>query len=222
MPEDAQPRRKRQTTLSAEEIVTAALALVEDEGLDGFSFRKLAKRLHCEAMSIYYYFASKQHLFDAMVSRVISLVEPPDPGVPQREWLRTFTLSYRQAVLRHPGFALIVTTHRLNHREGLILLNRMARDFAPGAPMELKATVFRVISYYVTGAAMDEALGYAKGPSAANPVPYDEAVRDFPEIMEMGKYFSPDRHETVFLAGLDALLDWAMAVFTPPPPEGRG
>ena len=57
--------------LSADRIETAALDLIEKEGLDAFSTRKLAATLSCEAMSIYHYFPSKGHLMDALVDRVI-------------------------------------------------------------------------------------------------------------------------------------------------------
>lgn len=201
-------RIKRRAALSSEQIVTEALALVEDEGLEGFSFRKLAKRLGCEAMSIYHYFASKQHLYDAMVTRCLDDVAFPDPDLPSRDWMLEFCRNYRTAALKHPGFALILSTHRLNHRDALARLDQMVAGMAPGVPTQIKATLFRVISYYLTGAVIDEALGYTKGPSAAEPYPAKDAARDFPHIMGIGAFFGREFHEMFFETGLAVLLDW--------------
>jgi AcrR family transcriptional regulator len=52
----------------AREILTAARRLLEDEGLDSFSMRKLAERLGVRAPVIYKYFASKSALIAALIS----------------------------------------------------------------------------------------------------------------------------------------------------------
>lgn len=55
---------------------------------------------------------------------------------------------------------------------------------------------------------LDEALGYARGPSAADPVPADEAQRDFPAILGVCAHFGKENHLRFFETGLDVLLDW--------------
>jgi AcrR family transcriptional regulator len=75
-------KAQQKEPLSAERIEQAALALIEIEGVEGFSTRKLAAELGCEAMSIYHYFPSKGHLMDALVDRVMGEemeVLGPDP-----------------------------------------------------------------------------------------------------------------------------------------------
>jgi AcrR family transcriptional regulator len=210
---DAKPKAKRKRTpLSADRIATEAMTLVDEGGIDGLSFRTLAARLGCQAMSLYHYFPSKQHLIDALVNICLAEVPVPGPELPFRERLREFCLRYRAAALRHPGFAQILVTHRLNHREGLAWLDQCVRIFdQPGftAGTERKATVFRIISYFITGAAIDEALGYAKGPSAAEPVPMEEAQRDFPAILAIGAHFGKEHHLGFYEEGLSVLLDWA-------------
>jgi len=223
----ANEQKKKKVSLNPEDIVTEALALVEDEGLDGFSFRKLAKRLNCEAMSIYHYFASKQHLFDAMVTRCVTEVQPPPADLPTRELMWRFAHDYRAMILRHPAFALIITTHRLNHREALEWLDAcVAAMFHTPIPTDRMATIFRVFSYFMTGAAIDESLGYAKGPSAADPYPMDDFPRAFPHIAAIGQYFGPQYRDGYFDAGINLLMDWFEAeealAATPPRQEGAG
>ena len=52
----------------AREIVTVARLLLEEEGLDSFSMRRLADRLGVRAPVIYKYFASKSALVAALIS----------------------------------------------------------------------------------------------------------------------------------------------------------
>mgnify|MGYP001822115332 CR=1 FL=1 len=47
-------KKKTHPNLSADRIVTEAMALIDSEGYDALSFRALGRRLGCEAMSIYY------------------------------------------------------------------------------------------------------------------------------------------------------------------------
>ncbi|MCB1381003.1 MAG: TetR/AcrR family transcriptional regulator C-terminal domain-containing protein [Alphaproteobacteria bacterium] len=203
----AKNHRKTRTPLSPERIAGEALTLVDEAGLEGFSFRTLAKRLGCEAMSLYHYFPSKAHLFDAMVEIYYRDFTFLPDDAPWRDRLRMICMEFRAAALRHPAFFQFVSIYRMNSRAGLKLLDRILEAFeATGLDAEARARHFRVISYYLTGAALDEALGYAKGPSAAEPVPSDEARRDFPAIMAVGPFFSPIHHDKTFEQGLEALL----------------
>src|SRR4029078_2504310 len=76
-----------------------------------------------------------------------------------------------------------------------------------GFSPEQSAKSLRLLSYYVTGAALDETSGYAKGPSAAEPVPDDVVARDYPTVVSVGPYFKPGNFDDTFFTGLDLLLD---------------
>ena len=78
-----------------------------------------------------------------------------------------------------------------------------------GFDLEMSARLFRVWGYYVAGGALDEAAGYAKGPSAVEPVPEDVAARDYPETTAVNPFFKPQHHERTFALGLDILIDAA-------------
>src|SRR5260221_11891968 len=72
--------------------------------------------------------------------------------------------------------------------------------------VEKPARLFRVFGYYLSGAALDETSGYAKGPSAAKPVPDAEVARDFPTLLAVNPYFRPAEHDATFELGLDILI----------------
>lgn len=200
-------RRPRGPALSATRITDAAIALIDREGLEAFSFRTLAALLGCQAMSIYHYFPSKNHLFEALVDILIAEAgDCPDTG----DWqdrLRGLASAYWWMALNHPGFFAYFATFRLNNRSGLGFLERIMEIFeASGLSPELRARHFRILGHYLVGACLDETTGHGKGPSAMTPVPFQEARRDFPAIMAVGPYLGADRHKATFDAGIEILI----------------
>jgi AcrR family transcriptional regulator len=208
----ATSRRKKPATrpvgLTRERIVEAALQLVERETLAGFSTRKLGEALGCEAMSIYHHFQSKQHLIDALVAHAISTVEVPEPGPGLEQRLRRMVHSYRTMARRWPALYQLIAVHRLNMPEGVRLIERVLEliHAGTGGDWELTARQFRAIGYYLTGAALDETAGYAKGPSAAEPVSDDYIARECPHLAAVAPYFKPEQWDATFEYGLDALV----------------
>jgi AcrR family transcriptional regulator len=209
----AKSAKSKRQALSADRIVAEALVLVDAEGLEGFSFRVLARRLGCEAMSLYHYFPSKAHLFDAMLEVCITEMRTPATDLPWRAQLTLVAREFRQAALRHPGFFLYFALHRLNTPAGLRLIESILRIFEiTGLDPEARARCFRSFGYYLMGAGLDEAMGYSRGPSAAEPVPGDTIARDFPRVAMAGEFFSPIHHEATFETGLKSLLDGVEAL----------
>lgn len=199
--------KAKRAPLSGERIALAALALTDQKGLDGLSFRILARKLGCEAMSIYHYFPSKSHLLDAMVVICINEFKLPPEDMHWLERLRAVSMELRTMATRHPGFFLFFVTYRMNSREGLTLINVFIKILEEtGLDAETRARHFRCLGYYIQGAGIDEALGYAKGPSAAEPVPDDVAARDFPAVAAIGPYFKSAYHQSTFEHGLEIYL----------------
>src|SRR3569832_239059 len=157
MPKTEPAARVRQP-LSRERIVAAALAVIEKEGLAGFSTRKLGQRLHVEAMSIYHHFPSKQHLLDALVEHAISQVDVPEPGPDPQESMRRCLLSYRAMAHRFPALFPLVAVHRLNMPAGVLFIERVLKVIRAAAPdTESAARSFRAVGYFLTGACLDGA-----------------------------------------------------------------
>jgi AcrR family transcriptional regulator len=61
-----QTRRERYRSQLRAEILAAARKLIQEEGYEGLTIRRLAKRMECSPMSIYYYFADKQALLTSL------------------------------------------------------------------------------------------------------------------------------------------------------------
>lgn len=183
------------------------MKVIERDGLDAFSVRKLAAELGCEAMSIYHHFPSKQHLMDALIDRVLSTMPAVPSDLPPIERLRQLCFDARDMALRFPRFYPHLAVHRLNTPGGIQWIGGIldiVREL--GGDLETTARIFRAVGYYITGASLDETSGYAKGPSAADPVPDAVIVRDYPVLAAINLYFKREHHETTFAFGLDILL----------------
>src|SRR5690625_5366407 len=63
------PRRGPKPRVTAEQVVTAAIAIADTEGLDAVSMRSVAEHLGLTAMPLYAYVPSQGVLADAMLDR---------------------------------------------------------------------------------------------------------------------------------------------------------
>ena len=200
--------RKRREPLTPDMLIEAASVLIEKVGLPAFSMRALAAAVKVEPMSLYHHFPSKAHLCDAILDRLLAGIPPPDPAGTWRERVQAEARAYRKAVAAQPAFAIFVATHRTNTPTGLRWLERLATLFLEdGAPPELAARQFRALGYYLAGALLDETAGYARGPTAADPLTLAQQKAIAPRILALGKYFAQPQWDATFELGLTGLLD---------------
>ncbi|MFE2747149.1 TetR/AcrR family transcriptional regulator [Streptomyces scopuliridis] len=106
------PRRQRreQPALSREQIVSTAIELLDAEGIDALSMRKLGTRLNAGATSMYSHVANKDELIELVVDEIYGEIELADAGDPA-EWRATTTRcahSLRSAFLRHPWIVSVL------------------------------------------------------------------------------------------------------------------
>jgi hypothetical protein len=98
--------------------------------------------------------------------------------------------------------------HRMNTRAGLRWIESVTRAIVgAGFDIQTAARAFRSVGYLMMGAILDETSGYARGPSAAEPVPPAEQAEIAPTVISMAPYFQRDQWDATFLTGLDLLLD---------------
>jgi AcrR family transcriptional regulator len=90
-------------TLTADAIAAAALALIDAEGLEAFSTRRLGAQLGVEAMALYHHFPSKQVLLVHVATKLLESVPlPTDETLGWRAWMGQAARSFRSTGLAHP------------------------------------------------------------------------------------------------------------------------
>ena len=100
--------RPAKAPLSEDAVVDAALAILQSEGLEAVTMRRVASALDTGAASLYVYVSGREGLLQAMLDRVTATIElePPDPSR-WRAQLHSLLERMRQALLAHPGIAAL-------------------------------------------------------------------------------------------------------------------
>jgi AcrR family transcriptional regulator len=108
-------RRGRPKKLQLDDIVDAALAILDADGLDAVSFRRIGSELAVSHMTLYTYFASKEDLLNAIVARTLRVpsIEPSTDGAWDQR-LRDTILEIHTALVARPGIAELLVTHQFN------------------------------------------------------------------------------------------------------------
>lgn len=118
--------------LSKERVLAAALAIVDRDGLEGLSMRKVARALGAGAMSLYHHVADKDALLDELVDLVFAEIALPPAGAPWRAALAARMRSARDVLRRRPwAIALMESRTRpgpanLRQREAMLAVLRSA------------------------------------------------------------------------------------------------
>lgn len=104
--------RPRKPLLSRDRIVTAALSLVDAEGLAAVSTRRLAAELGVSGPSLYNHFRTKDQILEAVADSVsaqvdLSMFDAAD-GRDWRTALHDWVVSYRAALLAHPNIVPVL------------------------------------------------------------------------------------------------------------------
>jgi AcrR family transcriptional regulator len=104
----AQPR----SPLTRDRVLSTAVALADQGGIESLSMRKLAQALDVVPMALYRHVANKDELLDALVDVVIEEIDPPLEGADWKAALRARILSARRALLRHPWASRLMESRK--------------------------------------------------------------------------------------------------------------
>lgn len=187
--------------LTHEKIRREALALIEEEGLESFSTRKLGARLGCEAMAIYWYYPNKDALLDAVVDELMSGIGRLERK--EKDWveaLRHIARAYRGLAREHPNAFPLIATRRFTTESTHAFLERLFElAHAQGVDDRTTARFFRAVSAYCSGIALNEL--------AARRAPDDSKARaTYPRLGAVSKWLEPRHFDDLFEFGLDVLL----------------
>jgi AcrR family transcriptional regulator len=104
----AEPGSQPRLPLSRDRVLRAAIKIADQGGIESLTMRHLAEELGAEAMSLYYYLASKEDLLDgiadavvAEINDVVGTIDVPSAGSDWKSAVRRRILSARGVLLRH-------------------------------------------------------------------------------------------------------------------------
>ncbi len=137
-----QSRRERpaKPALTREGIVDAAVLLMEREGLQRVTMRRLAEALDTGPASLYVYVANTAELHAAILDRLLGRVDlAAHSGADWRERLNAVLASYEQVLFAHPALAQSALTARAAGKNYLALLESLLALLAEGGVPDRQA-----------------------------------------------------------------------------------
>jgi AcrR family transcriptional regulator len=164
--------RRRRDPLTREAIVEAALHVLDRDGLEGFSMRRVAEELDTGAASLYWHVGSKDGLLDLVLEEVIGeqVNEVPEPE-PDRwqEQFKEVARVMRRTIRRHRDIVQISIGRVPMGPNALHLSERVLAILrAGGVPDELAVQSYLLMFSVVNGFTMDEG-GYEAEVAAGAP-----------------------------------------------------
>jgi TetR/AcrR family tetracycline transcriptional repressor len=209
--------RRRQRTLDQAQVVRAALALLDEIGLDALTMRRLAERLGVKAASLYRHVRNKEELLALLGDEITSEIPLPQTAGPWQRQLTDAAWKARRGLLAHRDAARVLAStppagpQRLRHVEAVLKILRTAglgeRDAARAAYH---------LNNFVTEFAADEArfAAFAAVPGMSRRKALNEVRRQFkslprgeyPTIVALADALTEDAQDALFQFGVDLHL----------------
>jgi AcrR family transcriptional regulator len=204
--------RGRRVGLTRQRVIAAAVDLIDRDGLDRFSVRRLATDLGIDPMSLYNHVANKDDLLDGVVEHVMSeLTLNVEPSDPWQDQIRRSAHAFRRTALAHPQVSVLMLTRRVLTEIPLGLLREAVRPALDlGLPVEEAIDVVRTFTAFLTGAILRE-LGSGLTLAAVDPALVAQRVDDIagsvdPVLAAAASAIADIDHEALFDYGVELFI----------------
>ncbi|CAO3429322.1 TetR/AcrR family transcriptional regulator C-terminal domain-containing protein [Azospirillum endophyticum] len=204
-----------------QDIIDAAMALLDEGGVDRLTMRRLAGTLQIQAPSLYWHFAGKQALLDAMADALLAEMVLPEEEMPWDAWLRAVATEFRRALKsRRDGARVFAGTFPAMDNVLRISDHIIAKLRAAGADERLAVRTLFTLQYFVLGFTIEEQAtmpppgGHGEGVDliqVAQRLTAEQAAR-YPNAATTVRLLASDNDDARFQFGLDRLIDGLKAV----------
>ncbi|GAA0723018.1 TetR/AcrR family transcriptional regulator C-terminal domain-containing protein [Dactylosporangium roseum] len=205
--------------LSAEAVLDTALRIVDRDGLDGISMRRVAQELGTGAASLYAYFANKDELLEQLLDRVIGDI--PLPSAEAADWaaeVKESCWESRAVFLAHRDLVKVaranlpVGPNSLRYTEAMLAVLRGA-----GIPDRVAAWGMDQLSLVIVADAIEASIHASRGrQTEADAAPwlaevsgyYANLPRDrFPNLVAMAPVMIEGSGDERFAFAIDLMVD---------------
>jgi AcrR family transcriptional regulator len=200
--------------LTRERILEAALRVMDEEGLEAVTMRRLGRELGVEAMSLYNHVEDK----DAVLKGVLALVMagfdlPEDRDLDWIERVRQMSRTFRSLLLRHPGVIPLLSEKSgpITDPRALVPIETALQTLRDAGLSEAETIhAYRAVVGFVVGNVALEVAGFLN-PGDAGTAHLEEMaatipVERFPQIIELLPAMHDCDASEEFEHGLDLLL----------------
>ena len=199
------PEQADDAPLSRDRIVAAAIEILDGDGAGGLTMRRLADRLVCGVMSLYWHVESKEVVLGLALDAVVAYQAPATAPHGWRDEILLLMEDWRASMLRHPWSAPLLPQHELGPNTlGRLELLAVALSKGGVADDDLNAAIWSLWNHAI-GAATSRANFDLREKGDAPP-PTDPPEPSYPAI-ERSRLLADDDWNGVFRKGLGFLLD---------------
>ncbi|WP_457134078.1 TetR/AcrR family transcriptional regulator [Mycobacteroides abscessus] len=203
--------------LTRETILRTALEIVDDQGVDALSMRRLGDALGRDPVTLYRHVPSKSALLDGVAETVLAqlAVEPEDPN--WQSQLRAVAHNFRRLALQHPNTVPLLVTRPLSTPLGqrppgmLRPLEAILKMLtAAGFSGEDALHTYRVLFGYLHGHILNELQEVIERPEETDHVLqlglHRLPITDFPHLRALAPVLASYDGASELDRGLDLLL----------------
>lgn len=156
----------RPRSLTPDRLASAALAVLDRDGLAGLSMRTVAKELGMSTMALYRYVADREELERLVVEFALGAVDTgaPPADLPWRERVEVMVRRLRDTLRTHPSVIPLSVTHR-HHSRAVLRWSEAVLGILTDAGFagERRVVALRSLVAYVNGALQLARLGSLSG-----------------------------------------------------------
>lgn len=201
-------------TLDRQRIVAEAVALLDADGLDGVTTRKLAARLGVQSPTLYWHLPNKAALVtaiaDAILDQEFGDMSPPGPDQRWQDWLSGLAERLRRALLAHPDGARVISASQLSVTMAAISELAMSTLVARGISLRQARVIVLTVERFTVGHVLEE---QAPRPDAEALKGFDMATfaEQHPTVVAaVAEYFRPGRTvDELFRDCLEVVIEGA-------------
>jgi len=178
--------------LDRERIVAEAVALLDAEGLEHVTLRKLATRLGVQAPTLYWHIPNKAALITAIAEEILTPLPASAIDATERwqDWLIGFAVGLRRALLAHPDGARIISIAQMSRNMAALSELAMSTLVARGVALHQARVTVLTVERVTIGFALEEQAP----PPDTEGFDLDAYTAAYPTVIAgITEYFKPGR-----------------------------
>ncbi|MDX3749201.1 TetR/AcrR family transcriptional regulator C-terminal domain-containing protein [Streptomyces sp. NBC_01390] len=204
--------RGRRLGLTREKVIAAAVKVIDREGPDSFSLRRLATELDVEVMSLYNHVPNKDALLDGVAEMLLARID--FSGAVTGTWqdrIRAHAAAFRTAAKQHPkAFQLVCTRPTQSPAALESIRSALGAITEFGLAPEEQVHVLRSYVAFLVGTIMRE-LGSAITVGTVEPDQVQQRIDEItatgdPLLASTAPYLAVSDHDVEFEYGIELLI----------------
>src|ERR1035437_419346 len=221
------PDARRDGKVTRELVLTTALEIIDRDGADGLSMRRLARALNRDPMILYRHAPNKAALLDGVAETVLAQLEVDATDSDWAGQLRTVARDYRRLALAHPHVVPLLVTRplatplglrpagTLRPLEDILTLLTRAGFSGPDA-----LHIYRALFGFLHGHVLDELQELVENPDETDDLLrlglHRLPIGEFPLLRGLAPVLAGSDGPAELERGLDILLTGLTTTLPPP------